>query len=215
MPDHDANKTSLRPKAYPVTDLLAAACRSENIDMVKEVLAKRPEDWATMESSSWRNALNQGLRFACGHGNTELASLLLDHGADVHCSNDDPLCAATFNGHAKTTKMLLDRGARIDAQRNHALRWSTKNGHLETVKLLLERGADPNYKNGYALSWAQESKDKKIVEILLEYFKSSDLKTMLENKGNESLPIPYAQIELELKKRMTQSLRKRETRLEI
>ena len=55
----------------------------------------------------------------CLLGYTEIAGLLLDHGADPNGrdwqAGITPLMAATYYGHTDTVRLLLDRGAKVDA----------------------------------------------------------------------------------------------------
>lgn len=97
---------------------------------------------------SWRGYTP--LQIAADKGNLELATVLLDAGADpnlVSGPKDDKQCQAT------------------------ALFWPAFRGHLEMVRLLLDHGADPNAKNkngGTAVEWADRHGHFEIVILLLE-----------------------------------------------
>uniref|UniRef100_A0A915KWT0 Ankyrin repeat domain 17 n=1 Tax=Romanomermis culicivorax TaxID=13658 RepID=A0A915KWT0_ROMCU len=85
---------------------------------------------------------------ACG-GHTDLALLLLEHGANVEEPNDDgytPLMEACRDGHEELVELLLEWGACVNATTEDtgetALTLACAGGHKEVVELLLDRGAD-------------------------------------------------------------------------
>jgi ankyrin repeat protein len=79
-------------------------------------------------------------------GNVEMATLFLNHGADLHARDDDlcstPLAWAAKFGQAPMVKLLLERGAKRqlpdDPPWATPLAWATRRGHVEIVKLLQE-----------------------------------------------------------------------------
>jgi ankyrin repeat protein len=107
------------------------------------------------------------LQYAARDGRLEIATLLLDAGADINIrdANDiTPLIAAIVNNRVDVARLLIDRGADI-----HASDWygrtplwaavETRNmdldnasfdnsidraPHLELIKILLAKGVDPN-----------------------------------------------------------------------
>ncbi len=73
---------------------------------------------------------------ASKYGHTEVAELLLDHGArvDVQDSNRySALVHASSKGHTEVAKLLLDHGAQVDMS---ALIYDLREGHNEVAKLL-------------------------------------------------------------------------------
>ena len=59
------------------------------------------------------------LLYAARHGHTDIASLLLDHGADVHISEANeisPLLMAVENNQVETAKFLIEQGADLNQQ---------------------------------------------------------------------------------------------------
>ena len=57
------------------------------------------------------------LLFACGNGNLEIGTLLLDAGAAVDAarwSGDTPLMAAVHAGNEALARLLVERGARVN-----------------------------------------------------------------------------------------------------
>ena len=95
------------------------------------------------------------LILAATYGHLEIATLLLDAGADVNRRETrsprdlmrTPLTAAARNGHLEIAELLLDNGARVDAAPTGdatALMEAADNDHEGIVALLLDRGADVN-----------------------------------------------------------------------
>ncbi len=84
-------------------------------------------------------------------GNAEMATLYLDHGADLHARDDDlqstPLGWAAKFGRREMAELLLARGAVPELPDDPAwatpLAWATRRGHGEIVALLRRYGASP------------------------------------------------------------------------
>ena len=97
---------------------------------------------------------------ACENNDEKLATLLLDHGADVNISagtyndNDDsidlnsfqasPLNSACRHGHFTLAKFLIARGADVNQLDGSALTLASLIGHYKLVEELLERKANVN-----------------------------------------------------------------------
>ncbi|KAI1288837.1 hypothetical protein F5Y03DRAFT_389016 [Xylaria venustula] len=81
-------------------------------------------------------------------GDTDVARLLLDHGADISAINIQgmtPLHCASAYGRVERAKQLLDWGANISATtrlQETPLHLAAYNGEVEMVALLLNQGAD-------------------------------------------------------------------------
>jgi ankyrin repeat protein len=129
---------------------------------------------------------------AAFYGHTEIARMLIDHGADIFAKKRDGASAITTSnkdiaqlmkrnlelinvariGDDKGVKDLLDQGAYVnmrDADGRTALTEAAWNNHLETVRLLLEKGADVNAKKNDGttpLSIATGRGAKEIAELL-------------------------------------------------
>ncbi|CAJ0933075.1 unnamed protein product, partial [Mesorhabditis belari] len=94
--------------------------------------------------------LHTALMEACMDGHTEVAALLLKHGAPVNLlseSFESPLTLASCGGHTTLVKMLLDAGAHLEEPNDESytpLMEASREGHTEVVKLLLEKGANVN-----------------------------------------------------------------------
>ena len=83
---------------------------------------------------------------ARGSRHSAVVVLLLDRGAAVHYYGDWPLYSAARNGHLQIATLLLDRGADPNARPfwaggATALEAARGNGHHEMVALLVARGA--------------------------------------------------------------------------
>nr|XP_054497070.1 ankyrin repeat domain-containing protein 27 isoform X2 [Agelaius phoeniceus] len=84
------------------------------------------------------------LHMAALHGHSELASLLLRHGASASAKNTQlaaPLHLACQRGHSQVVKCLMDYNAKQnkkDIYGNTPLIYACLNGHYETTALLLQ-----------------------------------------------------------------------------
>ena len=87
---------------------------------------------------------------------TEVAKMLLEHGASVHMRNKNgqtPLHLASHRGLSYIVTLLLKLGADVDAQDNnamtplHLVSQSRLGGNFRTAELLLEHGASVHMRN--------------------------------------------------------------------
>ena len=85
----------------------------------------------------------------------EIASMLLDAGADINARNrhkfagpgNSPLSAAVYQDRRDVVRLLIERGADVNQGDNAGftpLHLAVATGHLEAARVLLEGGADPN-----------------------------------------------------------------------
>ncbi|KAL6826530.1 ankyrin repeat-containing domain protein [Trichoderma camerunense] len=85
---------------------------------------------------------------ACYEGRADIASLLIQRGADITIQNSaqqTPLYAACGNGHVDVVKLLIQKNASIKTQDDHGrtpLFAACYSGHVEVAQLLIDKGAD-------------------------------------------------------------------------
>ena len=118
------------------------------------------------------------LQSACHAGQTEVASLLIQLGADINAKDwfnrYTPLHCACENGHVDTVRLLVEHGADVNLKGEGGdtpLHYACQNVHVDTVRLLVEHGVDVNVKRDDGdtpLHYACESGDVDIVRLLVE-----------------------------------------------
>ena len=91
------------------------------------------------------------LHWAARRGNSEMASAVLEAGANVKAvtrlGSYTPLHLAAQEGHDGVVRALLARGADADAMTSTGavpLHFAAASGNVATIALLLDRGANPN-----------------------------------------------------------------------
>jgi len=152
-------------------DIIAAAAGGD-LDRVRELLSADP---GAVSATDDRQCT--ALHFAVHAGQAELATLLLDKGADLEgrdVDGDTPLHWAACTDHAAMIDLLLDRGAQIDAL-NHdrvtPVLYATQRLKYANVEKLAARGADLEIPNDYGrtpLIWtARERGDLEMARLLL------------------------------------------------
>ena len=122
--------------------------------------------WWVIKAAIGHGFKDQCLVDTTRYGHLEIVQLLLDHGADIHAQDDDPICWASRYGHLEIVQLLLDHGADVHACDDYPLRWASYNGHLEIVQLLLDHGANVHARDDYSLRWASANGHTTIVELL-------------------------------------------------
>ncbi|MEW6616208.1 MAG: ankyrin repeat domain-containing protein [Thermodesulfobacteriota bacterium] len=160
------------------TPFIDAAYKGD-INTVKALLAKGVN--VNEKDSGARTALH----LASINGQTEIARILLDNGADVNAKAGPsqlfertltPLHYAAMSDvdNVDIVRLLLDRGANINAKSDTgrtALHYAANNGHVYIVRLLIDRGANnsiADYKNKTPLILAQEKGYTIIVRLLTD-----------------------------------------------
>ena len=134
------------------TDRLIAAVKQED---TPAAVAALDEGGDPNRPGAYREEHAGALMWAAEKDNAELATLLLDRGADVNqCYNQGrthdgatALMWATGAGHLEVARLLLDRSADPNQAKNDgttALMDAVQKGHLKVARLLLDRSANPN-----------------------------------------------------------------------
>jgi hypothetical protein len=118
---------------------------------------------------SWGHDVD-AMYFAIGSGQTDVVTLLIDHGADPTRG----LPAAVWRQDYETAELLLARGARIDRATdgdrpilNELIRW----GQFKPAIWLLEKGASSHVKDkrGWtALDQARSRGNKRMIQVVTE-----------------------------------------------
>lgn len=186
--DHEALELAVCRNSFAIVKLLldsGADADSADLDGVSviEVAVRQTEDWeanSEVDLDIIQLLLHRGadkrraLREVASMGDTEVAQLLLDSGADVNGSptawTSSPLVNAAAVGDLKMVRLLLGYGAN---DRSKALVEAARSSNIELVRLLLRSGADVNFKEtgAYssfsALEKAAEGDNVEIVSHLL------------------------------------------------
>ncbi len=120
------------------------------------VLAKDPHTQVNIQNQLGETPL----MLAAIHNQIELATVLIERGADVNRPGWTPLHYAASRGHREMMRLLLDNEAYIDSESANGttpLMMAAYSAPPLAVKLLLEEGADPtlvNHGNATALNLA-------------------------------------------------------------
>lgn len=137
------------PDAKGVPGLLLAV--REPSPKVIKVLLKSPKINAEVRNAKDESAL----MFAAINGQLDIATALIEAGADVNKPGWAPLHYAATKGHVAMIELLLENDAYIDAEspnQSTPLMMAAMYGTAESVKVLLEAGADPSIKNEQGLT---------------------------------------------------------------
>ena len=133
-------------------------------------------------------------------GNTEIARLLLEAGAEVDAFDPmwkaTPLMYAAIKGQPDTSTLLLDHGANLSRRcykGQDAFHYAAYHNHPETLKVLLKVAIERNHKplKGHALMiYAQDRKHDEIVELLEQLG--------IPKRPTYSRPTPTPPVEIEV-----------------
>eukprot|EP00854_Cymbomonas_tetramitiformis_P018162 gene18162-21638_t len=126
-------------------------CKNGNLELVRRFLGI-----LGIHASKAATALHSaGFVAAAAHGHLELAKLLLQHGADVHATDDMAFQGASGYGSVEIMEWLYGQDADGDAGSGQAdvhprtLHWglveAAKRGHLATAQMLVAKGADVHF----------------------------------------------------------------------
>jgi ankyrin repeat protein len=85
------------------------------------------------------------LHVAASRGQSAVAQLLIDYGADACGQNNDnewtPLVFASYRGHTDVAKVLIGNGAGVTAEDGNPIHFAGQRKHKEICRLLVEHGA--------------------------------------------------------------------------
>ena len=120
-----------------------------NIEKVRDMLDKG----ADVNVCKSRDDKSVPLYWALANGHEELATLLVQHGADVNAKygGGPLLCDAARDGNTDSVKFLLDNGADVGIKAKSdgstPLHLASYGCHLGIAKMLVDKGADINAKS--------------------------------------------------------------------
>jgi len=115
------------------------------------------------------------LSVASRQGYSEVARVLLEHGADTETrdnSSHSPLDWSSENGHVEVVRVLLENHADVNSLDENnwtALHSASKLGHVAVARVLLGNGADPNAKKWDNWTPLHLADNEGVTRILLEY----------------------------------------------
>lgn len=168
-----------------LAERIHSAIKNGDRNTVEEMVKKEPETVNVLDPVTH----NTPLHTATFNREEELASFLVENGADVNAVNrygGTPLQFAAANGGLKIAKMLIEKGADVNASSNNGntpLHFAAGNrkesirslidNHdniLDIARLLLENEADASTKNADGLTPLEMAKEKgrKEIEKLLK-----------------------------------------------
>ena len=145
------------------------------------------------------NLYGTPLHLAAATGQTWIAWMLIDAGADLEAEGDPrgahPLHAAALNNHAETATLLIERGAKInsrDARGKTPLAVAATYGNLAVGEALLSRGADPIVEDAIygdtPIHYAVLSGNIEMVDLLLSFGVDVNVKSGHDGES----PLHYA-----------------------
>lgn len=133
-----------------------------------------------------RSERDSPLTEICKLGNLEIATLLVNNGANVNSGK--PLL---HTNNPEIAKILLDKGADINTtnQYGSALHIASKSRNIEMVKLLLERGADVNLEASIEIKsrWRSHPSDPWIWESVIKTVTPLYVACHVERIGKDEL----------------------------
>ncbi|HZD58591.1 MAG TPA: sigma-70 family RNA polymerase sigma factor [Anaerolineales bacterium] len=156
------------------------ALKIGDIEQVKELVRNDPDllgertEWGlASEGYYWPLGIT-ALHWAAGIGDFELASFLLDQGAEVEAQKGDktPLHIAALMRQPEIAKLLITRGADVNSRTSlgHTpLHFAVMRNHLEIAGSLLERGAKlelADQKGRTPADWAAIKGQKDMLALL-------------------------------------------------
>ena len=105
------------------------------------------------------------LKWAAQNGHLSIVKNLVEHGANIHVTNNHALRWASENGHLDVVKYLVEKGANVRTVDDFPVKIAAIKGRLDILKYLVESGA---YINNYALRRSAENGHLEVVKYLVE-----------------------------------------------
>jgi ankyrin repeat protein len=173
------NGTSAMRPEQPGAVPLHFAARLGFHDLAAHLIAEHPEH--VNARNDWDGLKRTTMHAASAGRNTDILSLLLQHGADVDSRDvygSTSLHLASYRGTLSVGQYLLDHGADISARDMdgwtplYVCAYAAPKGHVEFAQMLLERGAviDARDDDGRtSLSMAVERGKIEVARLLLEH----------------------------------------------
>jgi len=162
----DRHERPSEPRASPLQ--YAAFCGL--LDIVKFLIVERSQDVNARGFGS-----ETPLSVASRQGHSEVARVLLEHGADTETGNStgcSPLEVASAGGHVEVVQVLLEHGADVEARDEYkytALHMASTHGKPASTRVLLEHSADPNAKDANDETPLHLTENAGVARVLLEY----------------------------------------------
>ncbi len=181
----DRHERPSEPRASPLH--YAAFCGLLNI--VKFLIVDRSQDVNARGFEDKETPLSVASR----QGHSEVARVLLEHGADTETGNRtgcSPLEVASTDGHVEVVLVLLEHGADVEARDEYkytALHMASTRGELASTRVLLEHSADPNAKNANDETPLHSAENAGVARVLLEYGADTNAQA-----SNEWTPLHHA-----------------------
>lgn len=142
--DYEREVSSLRAQLASVKQLSAE-------------LQKQLTDGVSAENHALSSSEEPPLLTAVRTGNIELATMLLDAGADVHMLGDASIVLACQASQSRgMVSLLVSKGANVNADYGTPLLWAIARNDVELMETLLDLGADPNVLRGLPLKLATQ-----------------------------------------------------------
>jgi ankyrin repeat protein len=180
------------------------ACRFDNIDIIEWFMSKYDD-----------LSMNLGLEISCVFGNSDIAKIFLNNGADIHKHDDRYIVLATLNNNYETVKVLTEHGANVNTFNDICFVLACENGNKDIVELLIKRGANIHSSGEY--DEKENNKDEgfklacknghiEVISLLLELgidinsgFNSACIhgdidivKSLIDRRANTSNALQYA-----------------------
>jgi ankyrin repeat protein len=140
-------------------------------DMVKFLIVERSQN---VHASGFDDDETL-LILASREGHSEVARVLLEHGADIETRSKyewSPLEQASSHGHIGVVQVLLEHGAdvkAVDTDNRTALHIASDSGQATAARVLLEHGADANAKRMDDQTPLHRATSEGVARVLFEY----------------------------------------------